>query len=75
VASRNGTRRRELSRQSADVEKQESRRHASDYAYRDKEREERSEEEDRGPVVYAPPFLAGWGGGVSVNASMQWSQT
>jgi len=33
-----------------------------EHAYRDKEREERVEE-DRSPVVCAPPFLAGRGRG------------
>jgi hypothetical protein len=61
VASRCGTRRRELSRQSGGAEKQESHWRASAHAYPDKEREERSEE-DRSPVV-CTLFLTGRGRG------------
>jgi len=62
VASRSGTPRRQLSRRSEGVEKQEIHRHATDHAYQDKEWEEQAEE-DRGPVVCAPLFLAGRGRG------------
>jgi hypothetical protein len=62
VASRCGTRRRELSRQSGGAEKQESHWRASAHAYRDKEREERVEEEDRTPAL-CTLFLAGRGRG------------
>ena len=61
MASRGGSRRRELSRRRKAVEKRKARWRASEYAYRDTEREER-EEENRGPVVYTT-FLADRGRG------------
>jgi hypothetical protein len=61
AGSKSGSRRRQLSRQREDIEKQGSRWHVSEHAYRDKEREERVEEE-RIPVVHQR-FLASRGRG------------
>ena len=61
MTSRDGGRRKRLSRRRKAVKKQNARWRALEHACRDREREERAEE-NRGQVVYTT-FLAGGGGG------------
>ena len=63
MASRGGSRRREFSRRRRGGEKQEACSCASEYAYRDIEREECAEK-NSGPVVYMATFLADKGRGL-----------